>query len=240
MNKFIIEAEQVNIKMPRPANPKPGFSLLRIHSSQKPHNIANLSTKAKAELINSIAQDIEGCIWAIGHYSKLGVLDSTHTLGFDQVINDIHNDERHENKEVLQRTLRKLERYKKRAKAQKKRCKRLEAKLQKERAKHTEEGSNDSDTSTIYSEMASMQTTFSTRDGKSNEAFRSAINGGDGTGQALQGTAPIQSVESPDEPMTSPPPAFPSPPRRSMEVDYEKTVHFQLPYEEQTWQSILP
>lgn len=240
MTKFIIEADQVNIKMPRPANPKPGFSLLRIHSSQKPHNIANLSTKAKAELINSIAQDIEGCIWAIGHYSKLGVLDSTHTLGFDQVINDIHNDQRHENEEMLQRTLHKLERYKKRTKAQKKRCKRLEAKLQKERAKRTEESTNDSDTSTVYSEIASMQTTFSTREGHSNKASQSAINTANDTGEGLQRTAPIQSVEFPDEPMASPPPAIPSPPRRSMEFDYQKTVHFQLPCEQKTWQSILP
>lgn len=233
MTKFNIKADQLYIKMPRPANPKPGFSLLRIHSSKKPHNIANLSTKAKAELINSIAQDIEGCIWAIGHYSKLGVLDSTHTLGFDQVINDIHNDERHENEEVLQRTLRKLQRYKKRAKVQKKRCKRLEDKLRKERAKGSEEGPNDSDTSTVYPEMASMQTTFSTRDGSSHEGSQSTIKTIDCTGQRLQGNAPIQSVESPDELMTSPPPAPPSP-QSSMEVEYEKTVRFQLPHEHRT------
>lgn len=169
MTKFNIKAAQVNINMPRPANPKPGFSLLRIHSSKKPHNIANLSAKGKADLINSIAQDIEGCIWAIGHYVKLGVLDSSHTLGFDQVINDIHNDERHENDKVLQRALRKVERYKKRAKVQRKRCKRLETRLRRERGEAIEERSTDSDSSTPYSEMASMQTTFLARDGSSNE-----------------------------------------------------------------------
>lgn len=202
MTKFNIKADQVNITMPRPANPKPGFSLLRIHSSKKPHNIANLSNKAKADLINSIAQDIEGCIWAIGHYVKLGVLDSSHTLGFDQVINDIHNDERHENEKVLQRALRKLERYKKRAKAQKKRYERLETKLRKERGEAIEEGSTDSDSLIAYSEMASMQTTFLARDGNSDE--ESQITTSNGTGQGLQCNAPIASVESFDEPMTSP------------------------------------
>jgi hypothetical protein len=233
MTKFNIKADQVNISMPRPANPKPGFSLLRIHNSKKPHNIANLSTKAKADLINSIAQDIEGCIWAIGHYVKLGVLDSKHTLGFDQVINDIHNDERHENEEVLLRALRKLERYKKRAKAQRKRCKRLEAKLRKERGQATEEGSTDSDSSTMYSEMASMQTTFSTRDGSSSGGSQLTFNTSNGTEQGLQSNAPIPSVEPLDEPMTSPP-APPSPPRRSMEVEYERNVHFELPYQQET------
>lgn len=228
MTKFIIKAEKVNIKMPRPANPKPGFSLLRIHSSQKPHSIANLSTKAKADLINSIAQDIEGCIWAIGHYVKLGILDSSHTLGFDQVINDIHNGERLENEELLQRALRKVEHYKKLAKAQRKRCKRLEAKLRKERTLRIEEGSIDSDSLTVCSEMASMQTTFCP-----NESSQTTLNMSNSTTQVLQGNASIQSVNSHDEPMTSPLPAHPSPPR-SMEVHDEKIVHFHLPCEQQT------
>ena len=235
MTKFNINADQVNINMPRPANPKPGFSLLRIHSSKKPHNIANLSAKAKVDLINSIAQDIEGCIWAIGHYVKLGVLDSSHTLGFDQVINDIHNDERHENDKVLQRALRKVERYKKRAKAQRKRCKRLETRLRSERGEAIEEGSTDSDSSTPYSEMASMQTTFLARGGSSNEGHQTTLNtSNNGAGQGLQGNAPIQSVEFPDEPMTSPPPAPPSPLRNSMEVEFEKSVHFRVSTEQQT------
>lgn len=224
MTKFNIKADQVNINMPRPANPKPGFSLLRIHNSKKPHNIANLSTKAKVDLINSIAQDIEGCIWAIGHYVKLGVLDSSHTLGFDQVINDIHNSERYENEEVLRWAVRRVNRYKKRAKAERKRCKRLEAKLRKERR----EGGDDSDSSTPYLEMAPMQSTFSTRnDGSSNEGSPSTVNTNVGTAQETQGNALIQSMEPPDEPMTSPPLLPPSPPRRSMEVEFQRAVHIE-------------
>lgn len=135
---------------------------------------------------------------------------------------------------MLERTLRKMERYKKRAKAQRKRCKKLETRLRKERGERVEEGSTDSDSSTPYSEMASMQTTFSVHDGSSNEGAQTALNtSNNGAGQELQGNSPIQSVEFPDEPMTSPP-AHPSPLRRSMEVEYEKSVHFRVPPEQQT------
>lgn len=133
---------------------------------------------------------------------------------------------------MLQRALRKLERYKKRAKAQKKRYERLETKLRKERGEAIEEGSTDSDSLIAYSEMASMQTTFLARDGNSDE--ESQITTSNGTGQGLQCNAPIASVESFDEPMTSPPPSPPSPRQRSMEVEYERTVHFKLPHEQQT------
>ncbi|KAE8553900.1 hypothetical protein TMatcc_006613 [Talaromyces marneffei ATCC 18224] len=215
--------------MPCPANPKPGFSVLRIHSSKRPHNIANLSSKAKKELINSIAQDIEGCIWAVGHYVKLGVLDSTHTLGFDQVINDIHNTERYENEEVLHWAVRRLKRYKKRARAERKRCKKLETKLRKETEKDSEEDSTDSESSPVYSKMASMQTTFSSRDnGSPGEGCSTTINTRNGIGQGMKGNVSIQSVESVDEPMISPPPA-PLSPQRSMEVEFEKHVRFETP-----------
>lgn len=144
---------QLNANMPRPAIPKPGFSLLRLHSSKKPHNILNLSSQAKTDLINSIAQDIEGCIWAVGYYVKMGVLNSTHTLGFDQVINDIRGDDRRENEKILSWASNKIERYKKRARAEKRRAKKLAARLR-------DRKSPDYDSSSSYPEMSLMKNCF--------------------------------------------------------------------------------
>ncbi|EED21008.1 hypothetical protein TSTA_082410 [Talaromyces stipitatus ATCC 10500] len=199
MPKIITKTDQVNIKMPRPATPKPGFSLLRLNNSKKPHNIASLSTQAKINLINSIAQDIEGCIWAVGHYVKLGVLDSTHTLGFDQVLNDIYKDERSDNEEVLLWALRSMERYKKQARAERKRAKRLDAKLRRERGEEQGNGDHsddenpiDSDSSTAYPEMKSMKR------------------------QGLQSSQGDQTQDVADTVMTSPPP---SPTQGCMDVD---------------------
>ena len=80
-----------------------------------------------------------------------------------------------------------------------------------------------------------MQTTFLARGGSSNEGHQTTLNtSNNGAGQGLQGNAPIQSVEFPDEPMTSPPPAPPSPLRNSMEVEFEKSVHFRVSTEQQT------
>ena len=208
--------------MPRPATPRPGFSLLRIHNSKKPHNIANLSAKAKADLIDSIAQDIEGCIWAIGHYSKLGVLNATHTLGFDQVIKDIYEEEHNRNEKMLRGVMRRLKRYKKQVRSQRKQCRRLEANLREKRQAAIEEGgSMDSDSSSVYSQMASMQTTFSAYDGVTNEQSSSVGNECDTAEQPLQDKAPIPPKESPNEPMQSSTLAPLSAPPRGMEVEYE-------------------
>lgn len=97
--------------MPRPAVPKPGFSLLRLHNSQNPHRIATLSPAAKTSLIDSVAQDIEGCIYAIGYYTDSGVLSSQNTMQFDQVMQKIKSEE----KRALRKIVRKARAYKKMA-----------------------------------------------------------------------------------------------------------------------------
>ncbi|OKL61581.1 hypothetical protein UA08_03262 [Talaromyces atroroseus] len=103
--------------MPRPAIPKPGFSVLRLHNSKNPHLIAHLSSAEKRNLLNSVAQDIEGCIWVVGHYIQSGHLDATHTFEFDQIINEIHRDERDEMEKKLRKMTVKTKIYKRREKA---------------------------------------------------------------------------------------------------------------------------
>lgn len=124
--------------MPRPAIPKPGYSLLRLHNSQNPHIVAKLSPTAKTTLINSIAQDIEGCIWAVGQYIRLGVLDASNTLEFDHVINDIHREEREEMEKLLQKMVDKMEAFKQQAKTAKRQLKRFRAKRRQERRERQE------------------------------------------------------------------------------------------------------
>jgi hypothetical protein len=110
--------------MPRPAIPKPGFSVLRLHNSKHPHLITHLSSIEKINLMNSVAQDIEGCIWVVGHYIQSGHLDATHTFEFDHIINEIHRGERDELEERLQKMSAKAKIYKRRAKEMRREAKR--------------------------------------------------------------------------------------------------------------------
>jgi hypothetical protein len=115
--------------MPRPTLPKPGFSLLRLHNTQSPHHIATLSSTAKTNLVDSIAQDIEGCIYAIGYYINSGVLDAENTLQFDQVIQTIKREERH----ALRKMFRRVRVYRKKASKAKKGYKKIRKLFKKER-----------------------------------------------------------------------------------------------------------
>lgn len=115
--------------MPRPALPRPGFSLLRLHNTQSPHRIATLSPTAKTSLVDSIAQDIEGCIYAIGYYTDSGVLDAENTLQFDQVMQKIKSEEKH----ALRKMFRKIKVYKKEASKAKRGYKKIRNLIKRER-----------------------------------------------------------------------------------------------------------
>ncbi|CRG90927.1 hypothetical protein PISL3812_07973 [Talaromyces islandicus] len=121
--------------MPRPALPRPGFSLLRLHNTQNPHRITTLSPSAKTNLVDSVAQDIEGCIYAIGYYADSGVLDAENTLQFDQVIQNIKSDERR----ALRKMFRKMRAYKKEASRAKTRYKKIMNLIKKERVEQEQQ-----------------------------------------------------------------------------------------------------
>jgi hypothetical protein len=121
--------------MPRPALPKPGFSLLRLHNTQSPNRIATLSPTAKTNLIDSVAQDIEGCIYAIGYYTHSGVLDAENTLQFDQVMQKIKNEEKH----ALRKMFRKVKVYKKKSSRAKREYKKIRNLINKERMEREQE-----------------------------------------------------------------------------------------------------
>ncbi|KAH8703082.1 hypothetical protein BGW36DRAFT_354515 [Talaromyces proteolyticus] len=121
--------------MPRPALPKPGFSLLRLHNTQNPHHIATLSSAAKTSLIDSIAEDIEGCVYVIGHYCQTGVLDTNNTVQFDQVIRKIKHGERR----ALRKTLQRMRSLKKQAKKAKKGLRMMKSLMKKDALRKDQE-----------------------------------------------------------------------------------------------------